>query len=476
MTEMTKLWTDPAFLVQVAKMKGGGPPGASPNGIAATPGAANSAVSATATTTASGAAAPASKADPWADTAGTGPAPALPRANLVKQAGATPKSAQARPDDPLPMDVGEPRSVNGSIPLIDSVGRKGKNWGEDVRAVQTALNRVSDAGLPINGKADDKTIGAIIAFQKKIGIANPDGLVEVGGLTAQKLAGGKVSTTKEGETSDPRKTVQDHQDHYRAQVRQVAKDVSAQARINAMRFASRVTAGCDDFVIFAKAKINKLKEQEEARAQMADLLAKGFSMAVGSVAMARIEGEVAKYVADKIIDILRDNIVDQAKALATSSKKFEELVDRFVQNTKDRANAIEDLVGKAVDEHANRIIKAMDAGEPLSKEDDAFIDPFVFADVKGADSLLEQKLGIPGAASAKKVQLSIVRHLVEAFMKQYLIATSTGTDDIERASDPYRTPGTDAAVYAAEYTKARERHLDEIDSRVQSELYKKDKK
>src|SRR5262249_9989354 len=178
---------------------GGGPPGASPNGIAATPGAANSAASTTATTTANGAAAggPANE-----KVAGGGGATAKPvagvrdAANPVPQAGATSESRQARPDGPLPMDVGEPRSVNGSIPLIDSVGRNGKNWGEDVRAVQTALNRVSDAGLPINGKADNKTIGAIVAFQKKIGIANPDGLVEVGGQTAQKLAGGKVFTTK----------------------------------------------------------------------------------------------------------------------------------------------------------------------------------------------------------------------------------------------------------------------------------------
>jgi hypothetical protein len=369
--------------------------------------------------------------------------------------------------EPFPMDLNyKPKPLNGGIALRDSVGRQGTNLTGDVKEVQIGLNRVADAGLRISGIADDKTIAAIVAFQKSIGIANPDGLVEVGGLTARKLAGGKVFKKDEGTTTGG------SAQHYQDTVRQAARDVSKQARINAAKFARRVTAGCDDFVVFAKAKIGKLKEAEEARAQMIDLLAKGFSMAVGAGVVSHIDGEVAKYVADKIVDLLRDKLVDKAKALASSSKDFEELVDKFVQNTKDRANAIEDLVGKAVDEHANRIINAMNANEPLSKEDDAFIEPFVFADVKGADALLERRLGIPGAASAKKVQLSILRGLVAAFMKQYLTETATETDNIERIIRN-SSPGEDAAVFAAQYTRARERHLDEIDRQVQATLDKR---
>jgi hypothetical protein len=76
---------------------------------------------------------------------------------------------------------GPPGSVSG---LGGSVGAGGKNNPDDVRAVQAAL------GIDVDGKCGPGTIGAIKAFQKSIGMGNPDGRVDVGGATSRALAGG----------------------------------------------------------------------------------------------------------------------------------------------------------------------------------------------------------------------------------------------------------------------------------------------
>jgi peptidoglycan hydrolase-like protein with peptidoglycan-binding domain len=77
--------------------------------------------------------------------------------------------------------------------ISGTVGRGGKNKLEDVQAVQTALNVRAKAGLTVDGKCGPKTIAAIQAFQKTIGYANPDGLVEPGKATARALGGEKVT-------------------------------------------------------------------------------------------------------------------------------------------------------------------------------------------------------------------------------------------------------------------------------------------
>jgi hypothetical protein len=76
-------------------------------------------------------------------------------------------------------------SGGGSVSsLSGSVGAGGKNDPNDVMAVQTAL------GIGVDGKCGQGTIGAIIAFQKKIGMAKSDGRIDPGGATAKALAGG----------------------------------------------------------------------------------------------------------------------------------------------------------------------------------------------------------------------------------------------------------------------------------------------
>jgi len=71
--------------------------------------------------------------------------------------------------------------------LGGSVGAGGANNPDDVKAVQRAL------GIADDGQCGGGTIGAIKAFQKSIGMANPDGRVDPGGATSRALAGGAVA-------------------------------------------------------------------------------------------------------------------------------------------------------------------------------------------------------------------------------------------------------------------------------------------
>jgi hypothetical protein len=88
-----------------------------------------------------------------------------------------------------PKTAGPAGGGTGSFPLSGSVGRGGRNAPGDVKAVQQAL------GIGVDGGCGSKTIGAIEAFQRSIGQANPDGRVDAGGTTERALAGGGKSRT-----------------------------------------------------------------------------------------------------------------------------------------------------------------------------------------------------------------------------------------------------------------------------------------
>jgi hypothetical protein len=90
--------------------------------------------------------------------------------------GAPAAKPAAKPSAP----TGKPSTVST---LKGSVGQGGTNNPEDVKAVQAALN------IAVDGQCGGGTIGAIKAFQKSIGQANPDGRIDPGGATARALAG-----------------------------------------------------------------------------------------------------------------------------------------------------------------------------------------------------------------------------------------------------------------------------------------------
>ena len=104
-------------------------------------------------------------------------------------AGKATEKAETADDAPESAESDEEPLLTGVRPfdIGGSVGQGGKNAPDDVAQVQIALNR-KGAKLEIDGKIGGQTIGAIKVFQKQIGIAYPDGLVEVGKKTATALA------------------------------------------------------------------------------------------------------------------------------------------------------------------------------------------------------------------------------------------------------------------------------------------------
>lgn len=78
-----------------------------------------------------------------------------------------------------------------------SVGKGGVNDKADVELVQHLLNaQVGAMGLPVldeDGRIGDDTIGAIVRYQHMVlGIADPDGRIDVGGGTWKALVAGRT--------------------------------------------------------------------------------------------------------------------------------------------------------------------------------------------------------------------------------------------------------------------------------------------
>src|SRR5262245_44711138 len=81
-----------------------------------------------------------------------------------------------------------PKPAGQGLPISKPVGKGGKNNSEDVKIVQAALNTKAGAGLAVDGDCRKKTIAAIKAFQKSLGMSKPDGRVDPGESTAKALA------------------------------------------------------------------------------------------------------------------------------------------------------------------------------------------------------------------------------------------------------------------------------------------------
>ncbi len=120
-------------------------------------------------------------------------APANPAAN-----------AQAKPAD----TTAKPATVVASKTLSGSVGDKGQNKPADVLLVKTLLNKFTPSfnlsDTKTNTLVGPTTIGVIKKFQQeKAGLANPDGLISVGGKTWKVLNGETPAT---GATTTPNET------------------------------------------------------------------------------------------------------------------------------------------------------------------------------------------------------------------------------------------------------------------------------
>ena len=88
--------------------------------------------------------------------------------------------------------------MKGLLKITASVGKNGVNHPADVRVVQTLLRRdynytwlAPDPFVPLNGRIDGATAGAIIKFQRlALRMSLPDGLISPGGRTWKNLVRG----------------------------------------------------------------------------------------------------------------------------------------------------------------------------------------------------------------------------------------------------------------------------------------------
>ncbi len=106
-------------------------------------------------------------------------------------------SGQGQQQDQQQTNTGTTETTVASTTLSASVGKGGKNKKADVLLVQELLNK-KGASLTVDGDCGPKSISAIEKFQKEVvGMANPDGKIDPGGKTWDKLSSGNPQPKQE---------------------------------------------------------------------------------------------------------------------------------------------------------------------------------------------------------------------------------------------------------------------------------------
>jgi peptidoglycan hydrolase-like protein with peptidoglycan-binding domain len=102
-------------------------------------------------------------------------------------------AGQGQQQDQQQSETGTVNQTNTSSAISASVGKNAVNKSEDVLVIQNLLNK-KGATLKVDGDCGPKTIAAIEKFQKDVlKFSVPDGKVDVGGKTWQKLTDTVVS-------------------------------------------------------------------------------------------------------------------------------------------------------------------------------------------------------------------------------------------------------------------------------------------
>ncbi len=130
------------------------------------------------------------------------------------------------------------------MPAIqESVGRGGVNRSDDVKTVQTLLNRkiaklVPLSPVTVSGECDAETVALIEEYQRRmLGLRNPDGRVDPTGRTIASLAGAKRTepvldgTELPGPAAEVLKAILTSAGLSRAKVTSVSRTPAEQARV-----------------------------------------------------------------------------------------------------------------------------------------------------------------------------------------------------------------------------------------------------
>jgi peptidoglycan hydrolase-like protein with peptidoglycan-binding domain len=113
--------------------------------------------------------------------------------SLEMQAPSGGNAGQGQQQDQQQSETGTVNQTNTSSAISASVGKNAVNKSEDVSVIQNLLNK-KGATLKVDGDCGPKTIAAIEKFQKDVlKFSVPDGKVDVGGKTWQKLTDAALS-------------------------------------------------------------------------------------------------------------------------------------------------------------------------------------------------------------------------------------------------------------------------------------------
>lgn len=242
--------------------------------------------------------------------------------------------------------------------------------------------------------------------------------------------------------------------------------VVANARINAVNYASSVSAACKAFERYAEPKLKDLAGEITA----GDLLSSLVSVVIGTAGnriATTLGTKLGEAIAEAISDEIKDDVKKATEKYAKSKKNNEDelkgVVTSLVQGSEDAVTAIGDKIDKKLKKLADSTIDNIKSNKALAQQQADFVNEFADANISETDTLLESKFGIPSPSRSKQAHLTTFSQLVEQFERKYIWIRATMRERIEMniagMQGTGRTLESRAKERAEEATKERKRQI-----------------
>ena len=201
-------------------------------------------------------------------------------------------------------------------------------------------------------------------------------------------------------------------------------------------YGVQVLNACESFRNYANNKVHELEDQITGE-ELAGQLVGAALNAIGGQLTERIANAAWKYVGDKVADFVKDKIKEGARKAVGSGKAASELkasIDQITQGARDASTGAGVTAQTAFDTRLKPIYERCQERQALAPEDEDLVGTFWDLDPAAIDQQIEQRLGIPSAASAAVAQVEVYRSLVEQFEKIYIHRTATWEENFEMAN------------------------------------------
>jgi len=210
-------------------------------------------------------------------------------------------------------------------------------------------------------------------------------------------------------------------------VLRAADTLAIKAEVNALSFAADVAEACDQFREHSKSRLKALEGEISA----ADFLGPLISIVTGGIggALAKGANEVAAKIEGKILSFAKDTMNSKAKSI--DKNDLEAAVGALVKGAKGMADGMKQVVEQEIVKRCTQVNVEVNAGRTLSPQLTAFIEPFIRASPDKISQLLEQHLGLPSPATAKKTRVEIYKNLVTKFEEKHIIATTSNQEKMK---------------------------------------------